>query len=193
MFDNKVTRTLASAAALAMICTACQQAVGGNASPPQDTPPTVQRPRDLPLDKVDPCQLLTSEQQRTFAIDAPGRPATSTMFENGSVCNYSAWADRSGLSFTLIKNAGIDFFAKKNINAELRDLDIIGFRAREMFTPLASHLDPFCTIVVDVAKGQVLHTMFDKSIDKERLTREQVCAKAKQGAEAAVTTLMAMR
>ncbi|MFB9906073.1 DUF3558 domain-containing protein [Allokutzneria oryzae] len=192
MFD-KTVRTLVSAVTLAIACTACQQLVDGEASTLPSAPLPAQRPRDLPLDKVAPCQLLTPEQQRDFAINAPGRPETSPTFDNGPVCNYSSEVQSTGVSFTLVKNKGIDFFTKNNVNAELRDLDIRGFRAREMFTPLAPELWAFCTVVVDTAKDQVLHAMFSERGNTPRLTREQVCAKAKQGAEAAVTTLMAMR
>ncbi|MFB9906439.1 DUF3558 family protein [Allokutzneria oryzae] len=180
-------------ALLALPLTGCVTVVaGGDTATTTPTTPAVQRPRVLDMTNIDPCTLLTPEQQRTFGIDLPPSPDDSAVHQAKS-CYFANEKGFEGLSFTPIPHKGIDQFAPGKVNAEVRNLTASGFPAKENFTPLRNpDLPRFCFVIVDVAPGQVLETQYTETARSGPpvLTRDDVCKRAAQAADAAITTLM---
>ncbi|MCP3799253.1 DUF3558 domain-containing protein [Allokutzneria sp. A3M-2-11 16] len=177
---------------LALPLVSCVNVVGSD-TPATTTPttPAVQRPRVLSMADVDPCTLLTPEQQRTFGIDQPSRPDDSVVL-NAKSCRFPNEALSTSVSFIPIPHTGIDRFAAGEVRGEVRDLSIGGFPAKENFVPVKPNLPPWCDVVVDVAPGQALNARYSKNGTTKPpfLTRDELCKRAAEAAEAAIATLM---
>ncbi|SDN28840.1 DUF3558 domain-containing protein [Allokutzneria albata] len=176
---------------LALPLAGCVNVVGADTPTTVSTTPSIQRPRVLDMTNVDPCTLLIPEQQRTFGIDRPPRPDDSVVLQAKS-CRFPNEELSTSVSFVPIPHTGIDRFAAGKVNAEVRDLVIGGFPAKENLIRTKTDPPPACDVVVDVAPGQTLQARYSKngSIKPPFLTSDVLCQRAAQAAEAAIATLM---
>ncbi|SDN29603.1 Protein of unknown function [Allokutzneria albata] len=176
---------------LALPLTGCVNVVGGD-TPPVPTTALVERPRVLDMNGVDPCALLTQEQQRGFDIDLPPTPGDSAVLQAKS-CYFANQKGFESISLVPIPHTGVDRFTDGKVNADVRDLIVNGFPAKEnvIRVNLPNH-PPSCDVVVDVAPGQVLDVHYGETgrNGPPVRDREYVCKRAKEAAEAAISTLM---
>jgi uncharacterized protein DUF3558 len=148
------------------------------------------RPREIKLDGSNPCELLTQDQLQRFAIDTPPRPGKDTTFQ-AATCDFLSHAAESSLHVTPVTTVGIDQFAPGKVTGSVQARTIQGFPAFENHIDGASAGNDFCSVTVDVANGQVLDTMFGEQGSKQPMTKDAVCQKANELADAAMTTLLA--
>lgn len=143
-----------------------------------------ERPREIPLDSVDPCTLLTQSDYSDYHINGPGRPSTNS--EGQPIC---AWVDSEVGGFGIVLNLdeGIDVWldGSKGDNGERAD-PIDDFPT---VTSLSNLDDNVCFAAVDVAKGQHLLAQVDIYTSKLS-TVPPVCEYAYQLAESAMNTLV---
>ena len=166
------------------------QSTSSTSSRTSTTRPPSTRPREVKVDGVNPCDLLSQGQLQQFSIDSPPRPDKDTTFQTPT-CNFYSDSTRTGVRLTPVANVGIERFEPGAVTGDVKIRTIQGFPAREIHTPGSSAGNDFCTVVVDVADGQVLHTMFNEDGSKQPMSTEAVCQKANDAANAAMTTLLA--
>ncbi|WP_346073890.1 DUF3558 domain-containing protein [Saccharopolyspora thermophila] len=150
-----------------------------------------QRPKDLAIagkQDADICTWLTSEQKKALKVGS-GRP----VIKDGNNYNGCDFAGEDGpalygIAFRVVPE-GIEDFLKKVVDPSAETAatyDIQGFGAVQGQIPGAESLG--CAVYVDAAEGQTLYV--DMALDAPgTMNNQQMCEKAKQAADAAVTTL----
>ncbi|TWF75619.1 uncharacterized protein DUF3558 [Pseudonocardia hierapolitana] len=144
-----------------------------------DLPP---RPREVRLDGVDPCELLTEEQRAEMGLD--GRPSFSvapSQLYGGEVpaCVISGSEPQEVVvGMSVVTSAGIErFTTSRELAAELRPVQVRGFPA---LVVVPAQFNDSCTVVVDVAPGQLIDAQFGDGGGRPAVPQPQLC----QGAEA---------
>ena len=142
----------------------CASVVGGQPAPVGSSEATgVQpaRPREVRLDGVDPCSLLTEEQRAELGLD--GRPLLDvgpSRLYNGEVplCVISGFEPRAiAVGLSLVTTAGIELLTSGELLVELRPMQVRGFPA---LLAVETRNTDSCSVIVDVAPGQLLDIQF---------------------------------
>lgn len=177
---------LAAAAALLAGC-----AIGAPApAPPASTPPPIpalpDRPRDLPLDGLDPCAGLTADQLRQLDIF---RPRFTSDEGIGDTCQWRHGPDEPKEGYLLAYGLDIGIEAAFG-NPKTGDvIDIAGYPAVETQGQIAPR-DTTCIVVVDVAPGQALTVQYAYDGHTLPMTYPLACDRARTAAELATRTLL---
>lgn len=158
-------------------------------SPTSSAPQLAPRPAEVRIDGLDPCTVLTPEQQANLGFDR--EPRVGIPDPNGNTtCNYSRDAEPGyGITLTPVPQEGAEVWLDGTRNVDVAVLDVMGFAAVETRLAGSFETGPFCNIVVDVADGQSLDVQFTEL--SEFNTQDQNCEQALQAAEAAMQTLLA--
>ena len=179
----------------------CSNAVGGTPAPAgvssaaRDGSAESARPRELRLDGVDPCALLTQEQRQVLGVDRPPNPGESPVFEGARGCLYRDSSEESGYLVTLVTSQGLgEYVATGEGQVPTRQLQIAGFPAVEIRKPPDAGGNVFCLLGVDVANGQFLAANFGQVAPSgPPLPMDTLCAEAVEHTTAAMTTLLNQR
>ncbi|MGW5794221.1 DUF3558 domain-containing protein [Saccharopolyspora sp. NPDC003752] len=150
-----------------------------------------QRPRDLQIagkQDADICTWLTSDQKAKLEAGG-GRPVV----KNGNNYNGCSFLGQSGkaqfgISLRVVPE-GLDAFASKIAAVQAKTAttyEVNGFGAVQGQIPGAESLG--CSVFVDAAEGQTLYAELGLTTPGG-MNNDQMCERAKQAAEAAVTTL----
>jgi Protein of unknown function (DUF3558) len=179
--------------AAAVLVAGCSDA-GSGAAPAEPSgiqlPP---RPRDVRIDGVDPCSLLTAEQRTGLGLD--GRPVfdlgPSDLYPGADIpaCairGYDPHAVTVGVS--LVTTAGIELFTHGELAAEVRSAKLQGFPA---VLAMPTRYSDWCTVIVDVAPGQLLDIQFGDGGRQPPISQHQLCQGAEAVADAVMVTLLA--
>ncbi|WP_253767458.1 DUF3558 domain-containing protein [Goodfellowiella coeruleoviolacea] len=150
------------------------------------------RPRELRVDGVDPCALLTPDQQRELGTDRQPSLADEPDRLGNYACDYNRVFGAAGYGYSVIPvpQQGADTWLTGKYNVVVKVVRVGEFGAVE--TRLPGDHDLACNVVVDVAEGQSLDVQFTL-ITAGAMTLDQLCANAKKGAEFAVETLKTLR
>jgi hypothetical protein len=180
------------AAALVAGCTTVDGEAGAAAPSTIELPP---RPRDVPIDGVDPCSLLTAEQRAELGLD--GRPLfdirPSELYPGADVptCATRGYEPRAvSVAVGIVTTAGIELFTSGKLSAEVRPVEVRGFPA---VVAVPSRFTEWCTAIVDVAPGQLLEIQFADGGRQPAIPQPQLCQDAERAAEAVMLTLLASR
>jgi hypothetical protein len=164
------------------------------ADPAQPTSAAAARPRDVPIDGVDPCSLLTEEQRAELGLDGEPRfdNSPSLLFPgNVPMCVTSGFDPRAiAIGVSVVTTAGIEFFRSGELAADVSSVDIAGFPAA---VAVPTRYTQFCAVVVDVAPGQLIEVQALDGGRQPPIPQEQLCRDAQQGAEAVMSTLLNLR
>jgi hypothetical protein len=168
--------------------------ISGQAGPAEPSTTAPARPREVRIDGVDPCTLLTEEQRAELGLDGEPRfdNSPSLLFPgNVPMCVTSGFEPRAiALGVSVVTTAGIEFFTSGRLAADVRPADVVGFPAA---VAVPTRLTQFCAVVVDVAPGQLIEVQALDGGRQPPISQEQLCRDAEQGAKAAMTTLLALR
>ncbi|SMC94044.1 DUF3558 domain-containing protein [Kibdelosporangium aridum] len=195
------------AAVVGLALAGCTETAPGQAVPPAQTPPagtapgggappTVAippRPRDISLDGVDPCKLLSKAQLEQIKVSRQKNDVQSEeTFKNSQVCamggadgqvffDYEIW---------LITTEGIDLWltGKRNVDAKLVSVD--GFPAASY--KLRGTTTFTCDTSVGVADKQQLMVKF-RPTSRGVFTQDQMCQKSEEAATLAMQTLKTLK
>ena len=177
-------------AVAAALLTGCTTVVEGTPSAPTGVllPP---RPREVRLDGVDPCSLLTAEQRVRLGLDGEPRRSTSqSALYQGPVllCTILGFnPDAVAAGVGIVTTAGIQLWLSHDLNADVRMKSVAGFPA---VTAIPTSASGYCSVDVDVAPGQLLDIQVQDAGREPPLTQDQLCAAAGRVAEAAMTELL---
>jgi hypothetical protein len=182
---------------LIMLLAGCT--TGGQASP-ADPPATNQaapttsplppRPRDVPINDVDPCTLLTREQRAELDLDRPPQPRREpSLLYPGDVswCSIGGTDPAISISISLVTTAGIEFWTSGRAAAEIRPIKIAQFPALEATSQV---VDDGCNVLVDVAPGQMVDIQARSAGARPPIPQQQLCRDAERAANLVMDTLL---
>ncbi len=186
-----------AAAALAVLTLAgCGQPAAPPAGPPpaepstgSGLPPLPPRPVELPLAGVDPCALLTADQQATLGVRTTGERGEDTdrFGSIGCLWGSSSLPPGGAPLVRLVTAQGIDYYHQAGDTV----IDIDGFPALQTtgsFVDAQVH----CLVLIDIAAGQTLWTQYNRDgLPPNGITHELACDRARETARAMVSTLRA--
>ncbi|WP_285469601.1 DUF3558 domain-containing protein [Actinokineospora globicatena] len=173
--------------------TTSAEAGGETTGPTSSTKPTVAlpaRPRDLKLDAVDPCKLLTDPQLDQLKIKRV-HPWTydqeTYRGAKGCVSDVSEESRRYEYSALLVTTEGVEAWltGKRNVESEAVEVDDYG-AARYRLTGDGPNSAP-CTTALDVAQGQQLQVT--TSTTGKDFSQDEVCRMSEKAANLVLTTL----
>jgi hypothetical protein len=201
--SERLSRTTVGFALIALLASGCdggepgasasEPTTSGVATPTVAVPP---RPREVGIDGVDPCKLLTGEQLRELKVARQPRPTTA---ENqapeliGPECVFSVTDAGKFYDYSVqvLNTEGIEAWltGKRLVNAEL--VSVGGFPAVDFYHRGNNPINFSCYTSVGVADGQqLLITMQPTS---QGFGQEQMCAMSERAAGLALQTLQTMK
>jgi hypothetical protein len=172
---------------------------GGHASPAdppatqQATPTTVSlppRPRDVPIDDVDPCTLMTRQQRAELGLDQPPRLSReASLLYPGDVSRCSIRGNEPAISISIsaVTTTGIEFWTSGRAAAETQPVEVADFPA---LVATSEVVDDGCNVLVDVAPGQMLDIQSRSAGARPPIRQDQLCRVAEQAANLAMDTLL---
>jgi hypothetical protein len=151
------------------------------------------RPRDVPIDGVDPCSLLTEAQRAELGLDA--RPvfdlSPSALYPGPEVpaCVIGGNVPRAiTVGVSVVTSAGIEVFTSGDLAADVNPVEARGYPA---VVAIPTRSPDWCTVIVDVAPGQLLDVQFADGGREPPIPQDQLCQGAETAADAVMTTLLA--
>lgn len=136
--------------------------------------------------------MLTAPQQQQLGLDQPPqRNGPDQADKNGNRgCTFYKFGSTPRFTYlvTAVPQEGAEVWLKGERNVQVKQVTVGGFGAVE--TRLGNTATSSCNVVVDVAPGQSLDVQFGlKTVGA--MTTDQVCEKAREGAELMMQTLSA--
>ncbi len=150
------------------------------------------RPREVRIDGIDPCSLLTAEQRAELGLD--GRPVAYTsahgLFGRAPSCSIRGSDPREvSVGLSVVADRGIEIFtAPGRVTDEVSSLTVAGFPAVLARPTLVRD---FCSVDIDVAPGQLLDVQFAQGTRDQPIPQDQLCRDAQRIAEAVLSALLA--
>jgi Protein of unknown function (DUF3558) len=163
---------------------AATDSTSASASPSVSLPP---RPKEINLNGIQPCDLLTQQQREQLGLDQPPLPAKAPAF-HVPTCSIGSDKNRVATSVMPVPNKDLTYWFNKNeVNADPQVIQIAGFPALLDKTPGRTN---FCNVDVGVAQGQFLDVMYRENGAKPPPSLDSLCDGAKQVATAAMQSLL---
>ncbi|MEU4741296.1 DUF3558 domain-containing protein [Actinosynnema sp. NPDC023658] len=162
---------------------------GGGSTSSAPEPPTSSnssRPKEIKLDGLDPCQVLTTDQMKQLSVSEPDLQENDLSgLGKFPLCDYSSnGTPRFGYGVGLVTSKGIDHW-QGNGNVDVERTEVSGYPAAQVV--LSGTDNVMCSIAVDVADGQQLLVDFNPLADD--YPQDKMCQNAKKAAELALVTL----
>jgi hypothetical protein len=153
------------------------------------------RPRDVRIDGVDPCSLLTEEQREELGLD--GRPvfdnSPTNLYPGGDVpaCTVRGFEPRAvWVGVNLVATTGIERYTAGELLVDIRPAEVQGFPA---LTAVPRDFTEWCSVIVDIAPGQLIDVHFADGGGEPPVPQERLCDDAAVVADRALDTLLAIR
>jgi len=184
-----------------VVLAGCAQPVAGTSAPVSGVAPTATdipelppRPRVVPLDGVDPCALLTADDRVDLGLDQPpvANVGMSALY-GGEVrqCAVRGFEPRAiSVSVLLSVTGGVELYFRPGVRSEITPIDVAGFPA---IIALPVTIRDFCTVVVDVAPGQVLDVQVANGGRQPPIPQSELCTDAEVTAGIAMGNLLGGR
>ncbi|GGM65489.1 hypothetical protein GCM10012275_40060 [Longimycelium tulufanense] len=147
------------------------------------------RPKSFSAKSIDPCKLLTKEQQQRLGLDREPSMNTEGTDKHGNYgCSYLRSRSKPSFSYLAVPvpQEGADEWLKGTRAVEVKHVTVAGFGA---VTTQLGESDRSCNTVVDIADGESLDIQFT-GVTKGAFTHEQLCEKSNEFAELAMQNLM---
>jgi hypothetical protein len=191
-----VRRLLAASAAVAAVLAGCASPVPGTPTPaPEDPGVTVElppRPRDVPVDGIDPCTLLTSTDREELGLDfEPVLTSSPSSLYNGGVvqlCSIRGSEPAIRVGVLLSVSGGVELFLRPRVPAVLTPIEVAGFPA---LVADPTQFTEFCDVVVDIAPQQVLDISVSNGGRTPPMAESELCREAERIATLAMDELLA--
>jgi hypothetical protein len=148
------------------------------------------RPRDIPIDDVDPCTLLTREQRAELRLDRPPQPRKEpSLLYPGDVpwCSIGGNEPAISVSISVVTTAGIEFWTSGQAAADLQPVEVVGFPA---LVARSQTFDDGCNVLVDVATGQLLDVQVRSAGADPPIAEDLLCRDAERAASLVMDTLL---
>jgi hypothetical protein len=210
--DRRVSRfaaALGTVVVAVVMVAGCTSGTGGQATPVASPPSTGDSnltnssgsihlpspPKDISLAGVDPCALITPAQQPQLGLRAGFRIANDQKY-NAPQCNFQYIGNgpvtTSYFNINTVPSAGIRTWLDPYLADSITEQDINGYPGLRIYPKAGNSSSALqCSAVIGVAHGQMLMVMF--AFVPLGTPQQQACAKTKQVAQAAMTTLQSMK
>jgi hypothetical protein len=180
--ETVIPHTVAMALTLASIltitsCSGDEPPSTGSATTPPGKLPT--RPREINMNGLNSCDLLTNEQQKQLLLDRSPRISTQLDPLGNKSCSYQRDAEPTfDFLVTAIPQEGVDRWLPGKLVAQSSIIQIADFSAVQV--QQTAENQP-CSYYVDVAEGQSLEVR--ASPVSRKLTTKKMCEKGKKATE----------
>ncbi|MFD5824877.1 DUF3558 domain-containing protein [Lentzea sp. NPDC060358] len=179
-------------------CTAVPRQSSLTTPPPPPPPPTTsvsrmdfpQRPREVPLDSVEPCAVLSPDQLMSLSLDNPPSAYVETSFGGAKACTIRSTTSGNVARIALVLASGADVWLSENAQADYKVTTIEGFAAITVRTP---DVHDVCNVEIDVANGQFVDVMFRDGGNSAAVQQDHLCLGAMRVAEAVMASLLQKR
>jgi hypothetical protein len=174
----------------AVLAAGCTTAVEGtpSAEPPAPLPA---RPREVRLDGVDPCSLLTLEQRNTLRLrsrPSPSKPYVKLFSSEVPTCTtYSSSPGAVVLGVGTVTTVGIERWHSSDLAVRLEPTTIADFPA---VVAVPTRSAAYCSVEVDVAPGQLIDVQMLDGGDNPPVTQDELCQQAARAADEIMKTLL---
>jgi hypothetical protein len=160
----------------------------GSETPTVEVPPP---PKDLSLDGLDPCTLLTSAQRTELNVDQVRTTSDDSGHYKGmQTCVLDVSAQEPFYSYNVLavtnEDVSVWLTGKRNVDAKLTSIG--GYPAAQFNT---MGVDTDCAFAVGVAKGQ--HLQVEMAPTSDGFTYQDICQASKRAAEMALQTLQTLK
>lgn len=151
------------------------------------------RPRDISLEGLDPCTLLTEPQRAEIGLTTPPllTEALSGVF-NGDIdlCTAGAFDPVAiTVGVTVVTTRGIEVFTGDGVAATVTPIDVRNFPGVRLVPPRPG----YCTAVLDVAPGQLIDVQFADAGNDQTIATPVLCDGAERVAGLVMDTLLTLR
>ena len=173
-----------------LLAVGCTRVVEGTPSAPSGLllPP---RPREVRLDGVDPCSLLTAEQRAGLGLDSkPQRSLPYVQLFHGAVptCTVSGPSPDAVLLVSgAVTTAGVERWSESDVAAKIQPALVAGFPA---LIAVPTRFADYCNVEIDVAPGQLLDVQFGGGGPQAAIDQVELCSRAARSAELMMQTLL---
>ena len=180
---------VATGAGVAALLAGCTTEVAGTPSAPTGLllPP---RPREVRLDGVDPCSLLTPDQRAGLGLTSQpsgSKPYVSLFMGDVPTCTmYSSSPGAVLLGVGTVTTVGIERWETADLAAPLQPVAVEGFPAL-IAVPTPS--STYCSVEIDIAAGQLLDVQIADAGDSPPVPQADLCRRATSAAKDMVQTL----
>lgn len=207
-YGHRVRRLLVLLPVLVGVVVGCAQPVPGTPPPSAAGPatsgpatsaapevPLPSRPRDVPLDGLDPCTLLTADQRAELGLDQPPvlDVSPSTLYNGGvtQLCSIRGFEPRViSVGVELSISGGVELFFRPGVRSQITPIDVRGFPA---VVAVPTSRGGFCTVVVDVAPGQAVDVSAANAGGTPPIPQPELCTVAQRLAGTVMDNLLARR
>lgn len=168
--------------------TAGPQVTSGSSAYPE-------RPREESIAGVDPCNLLTLQQQQSLGVDRSPRSSADPMFDGAPVCLFGSTEQEFTIVVTAVTSQGLDeYVATGQGQIPTSRTQVVDFPATEIRPGADAAGNLFCFVGVDTAARQFLLVNVGQIAPLgPPMPLDALCERARQAAEAAMTTLLGLR
>jgi hypothetical protein len=161
---------------------------------PSAKPPAIPaRPKELALNGLDPCKLVTKAQSDQVKVTAQRNTVqTEDTFKGAQVCAMDGRDGQANFHYNLwlITTEGIEPWLSGTRNSDAKLVDVGGFAAATVKVKGTTTFN--CETAVDVARGQQMMMEF-RPDTRNVYSQEQMCQKSQQAAGLALQTLLTLK
>jgi hypothetical protein len=155
---------------------------------PMSLPP---RPREVRLDGVDPCSLLTGKQRTALGLSSmPSLTSSYAEIFEGEVptCTiHSSDPNSIIIGVGTVTTAGIERWQDPALSAQIRPIIVTGFPALVVVPKLSRS---YCGVEIDIARGQLLGVQALDGGNVPSIDQERLCSWADHAANETVRSLL---
>lgn len=173
-----------------VVATACTTAVSGTPSAPTGVllPP---RPREVRLDGVDPCSLLTADQRAELGLTSEPRaskPYVGLFRGDVPTCTMNGPYPQTALvAIGLVTTVGVDRWSEADVDADVRPTNVADFPA---LVVVPRRFTDYCSVEVDIASGQLVEVQYGVGGTAAARSRDELCSLAERIAGETMATLL---
>jgi hypothetical protein len=150
------------------------------------------RPRDIRIDGIEPCSLLTEQQRTYLGLEQKAISDTklSKLFGGDlPLCTLRGFTPRAvSVSVGVVTTAGVELFTSGELEAAVRVSTLEGYPA-VVATP--RRFNTFCDVLLDVSPGQLIDIHYSDGGRIPPIPQDQLCSSGEEVAAAVVHTLLA--
>ena len=171
----------------------------GCAAQPAEPPPPKglqlpPRPRDVRIDGVDPCSLVTPAQRVALGLEDRASPFDDqSRLYGGNVPSCQLWRPaprHATIALGIVTTAGIDLFASGSLDADVRAVQVRDFPA---VVAVPRRYKDYCSVEIDVAPGQLIDVQYGDVALPPPVPQDELCRDAEQLSAAVIETLLTRR
>lgn len=148
------------------------------------------RPRDIRIDGIDPCSLLSAQQRAELGLDgeARTRPSSTQLYGSGNqICVISVYQPRYVLvGILVVTTTGIERWTAGELDARIVPVELEGFPA---LVAEPRQYTQYCNVIVDIAPGQLVDVQYRDGGNSPAIPQGELCMHARSVASSVVNTL----